>query len=137
MRNEKRYHGFATTHSATACLICLVSVWLLSSTACVHTVPTISFDEFLALQNELTPPEPGPAPTDPETGKARVDTSLGPYQVGPEDVLMVTLSGLDVAVVSPVSARVHSDGTVRLPLAGEVRVEGKTLEEARALVAAM
>jgi polysaccharide export outer membrane protein len=103
--------------------------WALSSSGCVHTVPTISFDEFRAMQREMAPPEPGPAPTDPETGESRVERNLGPYRVGPGDVLSATLSGLDVAIVSPVSVLVHSDGAVTLPLAGEIQVEGKTLEE--------
>jgi len=128
MRNNKEHLG-SIPHQFLGRLVATLVIGAVLCGGCVHTVPTISFDEFMALQREDAPPDSQPAPASPRATKARVDRNLGPYRAGPGDVLSVTLSGLDVAVVSPVSALVHSDGAITLPLAGDIMVEGKTLEE--------
>ena len=128
MRNNKEHLG-SIRRLFLGRLVTTVAIGAIFCGGCVHTTPTISFDEFMALQREAAPPESQPAPAGPQAGKTRIDRNLGPYRAGSGDVLMVTLSGLDVAVVSPVSALVHSDGAITLPLAGDITVEGQTLEE--------
>ena len=59
-----------------------------------------------------------------------IDRQLGPYRVGPSDVLSVSLTTGETAVpFSPLSVRVYEDGGIDLPVVGTVLVSDKTLEE--------
>jgi polysaccharide export outer membrane protein len=54
----------------------------------------------------------------------------GPYKLGPSDTLTVTISGLaELGVAGDLTARVAQDGTVTLPMVGNVQVGGLTLED--------
>lgn len=65
---------------------------------------------------------------------------LRPYEVGPGDVLNISLTGLPLATAAPAAAgtaggptagglhvRVHDDGTIALPMVGDVKIAGLNL----------
>ena len=115
-------------------LLCLGVGIVLGSVGCASDMPTISFEEFMALQRELAPPEPGPPPADPDTGEPRVNKTWAPYRAGPGDALLVTLTGLGVDITPEVRVLVHGDGRVNLPIVGKVSVEGLEVEEMEDLI---
>ena len=89
--------------------------------------------EFMKMLQEM-PPAPTTQPVAPSNAAA-IDKRLGPYKVGPSDVLTVTVTPADLtAAVPPVRVRVSSGGTVELPMAGKVTVGDMTLEEAEEAV---
>jgi len=55
---------------------------------------------------------------------AQVDSSGGDYVIGPGDLLVI--SALDVSELEKVKVRVGSEGFVRLPLVGTVKIKGLT-----------
>lgn len=65
---------------------------------------------------------------------------FGEYQIGPSDVLRVSLTGLSgtetLAEATLVMARVNSDGEVNLPLIGAVKVAGMKIEAAERAIRA-
>ena len=63
-----------------------------------------------------------PSPLPPEHALA-IDQALGPYKIGPGDVLTITMTGLDQPTTSTiVRARVDKTGKIDVPLAGGVMV---------------
>jgi protein involved in polysaccharide export with SLBB domain len=91
----------------------------------------ISLEEFRQLE-QLAAEEAATPPTDEqlEVVKTLVDRQLGPYKVGPNDVLLVTVTSGDVAgSPPPITVRVDGDGEIYFPLAGNVSVRDMTLEE--------
>lgn len=89
-----------------------------------------SLAEFLALERELNAQ---PAPPSPEEASAideLMDRQLGAYVVGPSDVLLVTFTGVsDAALLAPLSVRVDRQGSIDLPLVGDIEVSGLELED--------
>lgn len=85
----------------------------------------VSLDQFLDTQRapavEAAKEVPPPA--------ASIDQQLGPYKVGPGDVLSVTLTGTQPTMIPPVHVRVDRKGTIDLPIVGAVPVGGMELEE--------
>lgn len=89
--------------------------------------PYITLDEFLLMQEEMASAKKMPA--EAKLPAARIDEYLGPYRIGPDDVLEVTLTGLDQPTTSSsYKTRVDGNGEIDLPLVGAVRVGG--MEEA-------
>ena len=90
----------------------------------------ISMEEFLEIQQRL---DQAPGAPDSETAAARttrIDQQLGPYKVGPADVLTVTvIGGGQAAQAVTVQVRVCRDGTIELPLVGRVKVADMELED--------
>lgn len=91
----------------------------------------ISLTEFLEMQTKMreaeTPSEPAP---DQEAARALIDRQLGPYKVGPSDVLAVTATGADQAgVFPPIQVRVDRNGEIDLPIVGQVKVADLELED--------
>ncbi len=90
----------------------------------------ISLAEFLAMEQEMqqvatTQPVALPA----EVTEA-IDEHLGPYKVGPGDVLSVSLMGTEqTGILPPTIARVTRDGEADLPIVGLVKVTGLELED--------
>ncbi|MGB2819595.1 MAG: polysaccharide biosynthesis/export family protein [Phycisphaerae bacterium] len=107
---------------------CLGALVLLGMMGCEHR---ISLDEFLKMEAEL-----GRAPTTQPSAKRAVkkidiDKYLGPFQIGPSDVLGVTVIGSGgEAEIGTVRARVHRDGKIELPLVGGIKVADMELEDA-------
>ena len=91
----------------------------------------ISISEFLQLQQQMrTHGKPVLSPEASEASAAMLDRQLGPYRVGPSDVLSVTLTGADSSVVRPpIQARVDSRGEIELPVVGAIQVANMVLEE--------
>jgi polysaccharide export outer membrane protein len=93
----------------------------------------ISLYTFMKLQDDLAKSSQ-PAATQPSTSQpARdplIDSALGPYKVGPSDVLeIVLIQPQGEQGVAPLLARVDRDGNVELPLVGKVKVAGMELED--------
>lgn len=91
----------------------------------------ISLSEFLQLQQQMRAPRDlALSPEAAEASAAMLDRQLGPYRVGPSDVLSVTLTGGDSSVVRPpIQARVDSRGEIGLPVVGAIRVANMVLED--------
>lgn len=59
-----------------------------------------------------------------------LEQQLGPYKVGPGDVLMVTLAGTDgTGVIASVQTRIDRNGGIDLPIVGAVQVADRELED--------
>ena len=85
----------------------------------------ISLQEFLKMQKQ-----PTTQPSSVSTVKmSRLNQYLGPYRVGPSDVLEVSVIGPKGEALPPVRVRVWKDGTIELPLVGEIKVSGMVLED--------
>ena len=106
-------------------------VWSLTVAATVlcgcQAEHRMGLDEFLDMQKAVA--------AEAIEGRANVpiamiDQRLGPYVVGPSDVLSVTLTGSQPSILPPMMARVDRDGTVELPIVGLVKVAGLVLEDA-------
>lgn len=87
----------------------------------------ISLAQFLAMQEGeavAAEAEPVPAPS------LDLSRNLGPYRVGPGDVLQVTLTRADqTALFPPVLVRIDRNGDVDLPVVGAARVADLELED--------
>ncbi len=94
----------------------------------------ISLNEFLCLQEryrqEITTTAL-PVTTQP----VNLDRALGPYRVGPSDILAISLTRMDdIGVVPPVQVRVERNGEIRLPMVGRVQVNDLELEDVENVV---
>lgn len=103
----------------------------------------ISLDQFLEMQKEQAdvaidqPVTTQPVTSQPATSQpadegpdayAMVDQLLGPYKVGPSDVLGVVFATSDnVEPVAPLQVRVDDEGNVEMPMVGQIKVGGMTL----------
>ncbi len=90
-----------------------------------HSDHRISLREFMERQqtaitsaDEQVPPPP-----------AELDRQLGPYKVGPGDVMTITLIGTQAAVIPPVTVRIDRKGTIDLPIVGALPVGDLELED--------
>jgi len=92
----------------------------------------IGLDEFIRQQQEarqaLTTTQPAVSQV---AEKMRIDRELGPYRIGPSDILTITLiTALDQTTLSPpIQVRVDEKGEILLPLVGRISVGGKNLQE--------
>lgn len=88
----------------------------------------ITLDKFIAMQRplETAPLTEAPAPVP----AVNVDELLGPYLVGPNDVLSVSLVRADQTALFPsMNVRVDRNGEIELPIVGAVKVAGLALDE--------
>ena len=76
----------------------------------------IGLNEFLQMQQEMAK-APTTQPVDSGALTKLVDTQLGPYKVGPSDVLTVTLTGADQNAIFP-STQVRVDREGGFPRVG-------------------
>jgi polysaccharide export outer membrane protein len=81
----------------------------------------------VAAPRAQQPGQPGPAPTAPATDAP----SQAKYQIGPQDLLKVTV--LDEAELSQ-NYRVDSDGTISFPYIGRIPAAGSTLSALQDLI---
>lgn len=116
--------------------VCVGLFFGLGSTGCADH--RMSLDAFLDLQSRVEQqavPEPGPEPANLQ---ALLDTQLGPFRVGPGDVLQVTLTGADPTPVFPtVQVRVDREGQIELPVVGAIPVANLELEDVEDAVRAV
>ena len=101
---------------------------VLAAVGCTDT--RISLDDLDRIQAETTQVEP--------TGLASSElalTELRPYQVGPGDVLLATLTGLESQFAQThLQLRVHDDGSILLPMVGKVQVARLDLKQVEAAI---
>jgi len=104
----------------------------------------ISVHEFLAMDQ----PQPGTQTISPGEHAAAASQpagsvvvpglepwATGPYTVGPDDVLAITVVGLEAASLPPAyQTRVSQQGQIRLPSIGAVDVAGLTLDQLEARI---
>jgi len=95
----------------------------------------ISLDDFLKMQSArvATATDVGEG----ESEDSPVDRYLTAYHIGPNDVLEVTLTGLNEPTASSLyRARVGKQGQIDLPLVGVVQVGGMELADAESAIQA-
>ena len=112
----------SATNRLAGITLSLAHLALLGAVGCDHR---ISLDEFLRMQQAVGPePTTQPAPRG-QVKKIEIDKLLGPFKVGPSDVLGTGGEG----EIGTVQARVRRDGTIELPLAGVIKVADLELED--------
>ncbi len=97
----------------------------------------IELGEFMQMQQAVQASDPADAAAAADAATL-VARQMGPYRVGPNDVLQVTLTGVDPsALFPPVEVRVDREGNIFLPIVGKVPVGGLELGDVEnAIVAA-
>ncbi len=106
-------------------LTVLGPAWVLVMTGCPPD-HRMTLNQFLEMQQ--TAPLPPDEAVEPPPA-IEVDQHLGPYKVGPGDVLMITLTGTQANMLPPVQVRVDRDGSIDMPVVGSVSVGGLELED--------
>jgi len=88
-------------------------------------------EEFLEMQEQARKSCATTQPCKKAADKVAIDRELGPYKVGPSDVLTITLiTALDQTTLSPpIQVRVDQKGEIRLPLVGTIKVGGLEMHE--------
>ncbi len=62
--------------------------------------------------------------------RARLESNLGPYRVGPGDVLLVTVLGAEgTALFAPAQVRIDRNGNADLPMIGPVKIADLDLQD--------
>lgn len=114
--------------SAPVLSISLMASLFLACGGCAHD-PRVSFAEFQNMQSQFAAQEEERAKAPPAAAESNVDHGIAPYRVGPGDVIVLTLQGIDLGVPSPLRARVNRSGQITLPTVGPIAVAGKELED--------
>ncbi len=116
-----------TSTSLVQFCFCLILVVLLSGC----TEYRMDLEEFQAalVAVETGSDVPDGVSIDPAEVRRVIDAALGPYRVGPGDVLGVTITPAGKTSGLPLNTRLGSDGRVHLPMAGALEVDGMTLGE--------
>lgn len=116
----------------TSLSITYVGLWvapLIMLVGCSQKDHRIGMDEFLQIQEEFAQSAPA---DDGIVATAHLNSKLGRYTVGPGDVLEISMKA-DINTESdsnvPTLVRVDRNGSIDLPLVGDVQVNGKELEE--------
>ena len=110
-----------------------IGLWLSASFAlgvggCAKPDHRMSLSDFLDVQQARLAERQ--EAIEPEV-TVDLEQQLGPYKVGPGDVLMVTLAGTDgTGVIASVQTRIDRNGEIDLPIVGAVQVADKELEDA-------
>jgi protein involved in polysaccharide export with SLBB domain len=120
-------------HAGPGPVVAAVTLWLAASglggSGCSEH--RINLAEFLIAQRQAAAAQP--EPLSPEAVR-NLDEQLGPYKVGPGDVLTVFLTVGDDGLHPPLQVRINRDGQIDLPIVGAVSVGGKDLEEVEELI---
>ena len=108
--------------------VALIAMGTLAVVGCKDT--RISLDDLDRMETEVMQVEP----TELAASELAL-TELQPYQVGPGDVLLATLTGLESQFgQTHLQLRVHDDGTILLPMVGKVNVAGLDLKQVEAAI---
>ncbi len=111
---------------------CVIAVCLgAAAIGCDHRM---SLQEFLELEQAVRQERRSSPSTQPAVTQAAVaallDRQLGPYRVGPGDVLSVSVTGLDQpAPFAALQVRISRNGTIDLPSVEPVKVADCELED--------
>ncbi|GMV97397.1 MAG: hypothetical protein AMXMBFR83_17550 [Phycisphaerae bacterium] len=94
----------------------------------------MSLAEFMALEEgqlvEARHSQPATRPALTQEERTQIDQAMGPYKVGPGDTLTISIStGEGEASKSDLKVRVDTNGEIRLPKIGPIKVSGLTLVE--------
>ena len=90
----------------------------------------ITLDEFLERMDQQAEAPVDAETADQEPARAAVEHALGPYKVGPGDVLQLTFTGLGQGdPMLPFLARIDRNGEVNLPVVGALKVANLELED--------
>lgn len=90
----------------------------------------MSLDEFLQMQQEFRASHAPSSPEQLEMVRRLIDEGMGPYRVGPADVLRVSITGRNVEPsLAQLQVRVDEEGEVDLPIIGGVKVARMTMKE--------
>ena len=90
----------------------------------------ITLAQFQDMQRESDQAPEAPSPEAALEARALLDRQLGPYRVGPQDVLNVVVSRLEQDSVLPsFQARVDRNGEIDLPTVGKIKVAGLQLQD--------
>lgn len=88
----------------------------------------VSLSEFLDMQQAATAEQHQAAqePPAPDLG-----AKLGPFKVGPDDVLAIHLTGANGAPLfpAPVQVRIDRKGEIELPVVGDIKVASMELQD--------
>ena len=91
----------------------------------------MDLNEFLQMERDQSPKQGPPSPEQLEMVQRLIDQRMGPYRIGPSDVLLVSITGRDVELpLSQLQVRVDESGEVDLPIIGGIKVAQMTLKEA-------
>ncbi|UCC30388.1 MAG: polysaccharide biosynthesis/export family protein, partial [Phycisphaerales bacterium] len=110
----------------------IVGLWLsagfaLGAGGCAKPEHRMSLNEFLDVQQAWSAEQQEAVEREVTVD---LEQRLGPYRVGPGDVLMVTLAGTDgTGVIASVQARIDRNGEIDLPIVGAVQVADRELED--------
>jgi polysaccharide export outer membrane protein len=94
----------------------------------------ISLSKFLEMR-EAQEMAATTQPASPVVADKLIETGLGPYRVGPSDVLLVTLTTpLQVGALPPMRVRVNRGGMLELPMVKPMKVAGMELQDVENVV---
>ncbi len=112
-----------------SCRCAIVAALALMFVGCAAKDHRISVAQLMELEaSERLTMQPKDAPS-PQTDAA-INQQLGPYHVGPNDVLTITLTRADQPPLFPSTAfRVDRKGEIDLPVVGSVKVVGLELDD--------
>jgi protein involved in polysaccharide export with SLBB domain len=130
---DVRIHRSGNRHllSRIGAQVTLICCSFLVMTAGCAKEYRISQEEFLEMQKayQVAPQAEEKSPETMQAVRNIMHKSFGPYRVGPGDVLLVTMTGMDQALLPPVQVRVDRDGKVDLPTIGDLDVANMPLED--------
>ncbi len=109
------------------------TIGLVLTAAGCGTDHRISVAQFLDLQNRYANQQ---AERVPQSAPPEVDLGWEPYRVGPGDTLVVTLTGLDAAVVPTLTVTINRQGEIDMPLVGKLSVLDMQIQDVEATIKA-
>lgn len=97
-------------------------VWGMGVMGCAQD-HRLSLTEFLHAQQEMEQRVPTSQPATSDTRVSLINRQLGPYTVGPGDVLLLTFTGTGPdPLFAPVQVRVDHEGMIDLPVVKALKV---------------
>jgi len=127
MDGNNRLEAARPCHGLTAVGLWLCADFALGVGGCAKPDHRMSLAEFLDVQQARLAERQEAIEREVTVD---LEQQLGPYKVGPGDVLMVTLAGTDGAgVIASVQTRIDRNGEIDLPIVGAVQVAERELED--------
>ncbi len=123
-----REHVPGWVRSAAAVVVGVCGPLVMAGGGCTKPDTRITLEQLRKLEQQTI--EVKPARFEPQQLSL---TELKPYTIDTGDVLVITMTGVsgeEAYTETTLRRRVYSDGTIRLPMVGAVKVAGLTLEQA-------
>lgn len=109
---------------------CAMALGLIGALSLGCSDHRVSLAKFMEIQNRAPAEAPAPTYEELRTISKLIDRQLGPERVGPEDVLLISFTGMEaVGLLAPLTVRVDRNGEIDLPLVGALQVGGLELED--------